>query len=303
MLRLGRIRFEVGAGDGTGPGESSSQRFTWVAALAVIAAVAGVGLSVASDKAPGKITACVERNGGEARIIKGGKCQRGERKVTWSKIGPVGPAGQTGEAGPPGIVSFNDIAGLPCTRNAQQGTVELTFDTGGVAVPRCRLPGDGPVCGDGLTEGGEACDDGNDDPHDSCTNACQPSSCGDGTVLVGTEQCDTSGASASCDGDCTVAYCGDGTTNAQRGEVCDGSDANTAICDYDCSAPSCGDGVSNAASGEECDDGNMVASDACTNACDAAFCGDGVVRAGFEECDDGNNDDTDACSNACTTNP
>ena len=31
-----------------------------------------------------------------------------------------------------------------------------------------------------------------------------------------------------------------------------------------------------------------------------AICGDGVTQTGFEECDDGNLVDTDACTNACT---
>lgn len=53
---------------------------------------------------------------------------------------------------------------------------------------------DGPmeilsVCGDGVAEGAEVCDDGNDDPRDGCTNECQVATCGDGVVTTG-ESCD-----------------------------------------------------------------------------------------------------------------
>lgn len=49
----------------------------------------------------------------------------------------------------------------------------------------------GPLCGNGLVEPGEACDDG---PANSevaaCTDACAVATCGDGLVHLGAEQCD-----------------------------------------------------------------------------------------------------------------
>lgn len=56
----------------------------------------------------------------------------------------------------------------------------------------------------------------------------------------------------------------------------------------------CGDGVLDL--GEECDDGNLIATDGCTDRC--TICGDGVVTAP-EECDDGNLDEGDGCTAAC----
>lgn len=38
-------------------------------------------------------------------------------------------------------------------------------------------PVDEPVCGNGVVEEGEACDDGNDIDHDGCTNACTADTC------------------------------------------------------------------------------------------------------------------------------
>jgi Collagen triple helix repeat (20 copies) len=49
-------------------------------------------------------------------------------------MGPIGPAGPAGL-----LASFDAIAGLPCTRNAQQGTVALTYSSGGDATLNCVL--------------------------------------------------------------------------------------------------------------------------------------------------------------------
>lgn len=61
-----------------------------------------------------------------------------------------------------------------------------------------------PGCGDGIEASSEVCDDGNTSNTDSCTNACQLPSCGDGFVQPGRgETCDDGGR---VDGDgCSVA--------------------------------------------------------------------------------------------------
>jgi hypothetical protein len=48
--------------------------------------------------------------------------------------------------------------------------------------------------------------------------------CGDGLVDMG-EECDDAGESATCDADCSVAQCGDGTSNSTAGESCDDAGA------------------------------------------------------------------------------
>lgn len=287
-----RVRLEMEPSGAGSQARAVPLRVVWLAVVGlVIGAGAWVAFSNASGGSPDEITACVERKGGEARIVRAGqRCKRGEIRVTWSKIGLVGPPGEAGEAGetgpvgaqgaqgaqgaiglpgPPGIDDFNDIEGMPCTRGSQQGTIELTFDAS-VARPRCSIPGEGAICGDGVTEGGEGCDDGNDDPHDACTNSCQPPSCGDSVVQVGAEQCDPgSSANAGCDANCTVAYCGDGDVNTARGEACDSGTegGSNATCDADCSIPACGDGFVNPSAGEQCDDGNAINGDGCSNVC------------------------------------
>ncbi len=63
------------------------------------------------------------------------------------------------------------------------------------------------VCGNGLVEGDEACDDGNDRDGDGCTNACEEAVCGDGIVWQGVEACDAGAQNAdtgACGPDCQV---------------------------------------------------------------------------------------------------
>lgn len=53
--------------------------------------------------------------------------------------------------------------------------------------------------------------------------------CGDGMV-EGAEECDEAGESPSCDADCTIPMCGDGLLNAAAGEECDGTDFGDTTC-------------------------------------------------------------------------
>ena len=92
------------------------------------------------------------------------------------------------------------------------------------------------MCGNGVREGTEECDDGNDENTDACTNACMNARCGDHIVRAGVEQCD--------DGNDVPD---DGCTN----------------CVLD--PPRCGNGLVEA--GETCDDGNTVDGDSCPANC------------------------------------
>ncbi|MDQ5970979.1 MAG: hypothetical protein QG603_756 [Patescibacteria group bacterium] len=84
-----------------------------------------------------------------------------------------------------------------------------------------------PVCGNGVPESGEQCDDGNLDNTDACLNSCLNWSCGDGYVRAGTETCD--------DGNILVEACGDGIK--QNGTYCDATCSATIVrseaCDYE----------------------------------------------------------------------
>lgn len=46
------------------------------------------------------------------------------------------------------------------------------------------------LCGNGVVDSGETCDDGNTVDSDACTAACQEARCGDGVAYQGVEECD-----------------------------------------------------------------------------------------------------------------
>jgi len=167
-----------------------------------------------------------------------------------------------------------------------------------------------PVCGNGVIELGEACDDANASNRDSCLNDCTLAYCGDGFVNDASEECDDGAANSdvvadACRSDCSAAYCGDAVLDS--GEECDqglgNSDIAADACRSDCVAAYCGDAVLD--SGEDCDDGvanSDSLADACRSMCVVAYCGDDVVDSG-EDCDDGiDNSDADPllCRSDCS---
>jgi fibro-slime domain-containing protein len=119
--------------------------------------------------------------------------------------------------------------------------------------------GDLAECGDGVVEGIEECDDGNENSGDGCSSQC---------LLEQGYACPSSG------GACHLTVCGDGV--AEGTEECDDGNNNigdgcTPFCEVE---PSCSGGACN------------------------PVCGDGSVFPG-EECDDGDNQSGDGCSASC----
>jgi cysteine-rich repeat protein len=190
--------------------------------------------------------------------------------------------------------------------NGQQLLFEDRFEQGELSVTfGCGDGNDGgngnsPVCGNGVVEAGEQCDNGNSNGNTgTCTLNCQNARCGDGFVQAG-EQCDNGSSNSNtgtCTQNCRNARCGDGIL--QPGEQCDNgsSNSNTGTCTQNCRNARCGDGF--VQPGEQCDNGSSNSNTAtCTQNCRNARCGDGFVQPG-EACDDGNTQNGDGCSSAC----
>ncbi len=156
------------------------------------------------------------------------------------------------------------------------------------------------TCGDGTTDPGEFCDDGNVNNHDACLSSCEAATCGDGSIQFGLEECDDGNTSSGdgCSMACEREFCGNGVIEAP--EQCDqgamNSNTRPDACRTNCRFAACQDAVLD--DGEYCDDGNSDTHDSCVH-CRWATCGDGAVHFGVEECDDGNRLNLDQCRNDC----
>ena len=233
-----------------------------------------IGLSVISGPGTGNSTSGASPS--QALTYSNSTAGNDTIRATTSYTVPTGQKFKV--AGKQGIV----LAGEP-TNGTITGTATKSWVT--------------PQCGNGVVEGGEECDDGNQVNTDACTNACLNKRCGDGYVQSG-EQCDDGNQNQNdaCKNNCTNNVCGDQIVNPDTEECDDGNTVNNDGCTNLCKSPLCGDGIKQ--TGEQCDDGNQVNNDACTNACENARCGDGITGPG-EQCDDGNQADGDGCSATC----
>ena len=116
--------------------------------------------------------------------------------------------------------------------------------------------GEEAVCGNGVVEAGETCDDGDRVDTNGCNNTCQSQTCDDGERQP----------SEACDGDDVGGLsCQD--LGFALGEVtCDACVLVLA----DCHFPRCGDGVIEG--DEACDDGNTASQDGCSRRCEIEPC-------------------------------
>jgi len=221
--------------------------------------------------------------------------------------GDAGRDAGRSDAGPPD-------AGPPDAGSTDAGPPDAGPDAGRDAgPPDSGLP---DLCGDGVVQSWELCDDGNRDGGDGCNRAC--------TGVEHLFACADAGFP------CTdLVACGDLRIEAR--ESCedgnrDGGDGCGPGCELEpgwrcpvpgvaCLAAGCGDGLQRGT--EDCDDGNTAPGDGCNGSCriepgyacapgggpcTLAFCGDTLTHP-TESCDDGNADFDDGCTPICTSEP
>jgi cysteine-rich repeat protein len=291
-------------------------------------ATTGVGgASAGAAGSPGSGGSSVAGTSGAGAPGAGGAAPAGAGGVAPAgAAGVVMSAGAAGAAGTPSSAGMPGTAGTPSSAGTTGAGGSVSAGAGGTAGAAGAVTVT-PVCGNGVVERGEQCDDGNgvdvdacpDGPSGLCTNA----SCGDSIVrrdiasgTAGYEQCDDGNTTTGdgCDDSCQLeGTCGDGV--ADSGEGCDLGSANDdnasgscpSVCRTSCQCPTCGDGVTDFILGEECDDLNTSDGDGCSATCTveaAPTCGDGTLDIDQgEECDDGNTAAGDGCDDACQLEP
>jgi len=164
-----------------------------------------------------------------------------------------------------------------CANRAENDACDMSGVSGFCREGGCVVA----VCGNGVAEADEVCDDGNEFSGDGCNGTCSSDeTCGNGLVEL-EEQCDcgatTPSMQASCEGTlnggtqctttCVIARCGNGVMDP--GELCDdGNGVGGDGCSYDCqSNETCGNGKLDFFAGEQCDDGNERSIDGCSPSC------------------------------------
>jgi hypothetical protein len=98
--------------------------------------IAGGGYAIASGSGSGKISACVHKR---THALYAGRCKKGDKKLTWNKVGPIGPKGNTGPQGAQGLTGVQGLAGVQGltgqTGPQGPGATKLVYDATGSASP------------------------------------------------------------------------------------------------------------------------------------------------------------------------
>jgi cysteine-rich repeat protein/parallel beta-helix repeat protein len=151
-------------------------------------------------------------------------------------VGPSpSPGGKLGLIGFPGKVNFPEEEWVgpiqtlwPEDFQCYESKIVTEIEAAVIVSP--------PVCGNGVKEPGEECDDGNTQSGDGCSSICKNEYCGDGILQTG-EQCDDGNNTDGdgCTANCKIEYCGDGTVNNAPHEKCDdGNNQNEDGCSSTC---------------------------------------------------------------------
>jgi hypothetical protein len=134
------------------------------ALLLVLAIAAGGGYALAASKTK-TITVCADKGTGVLHLkTRGGRCKRGQTRVTWNQVGPQGPQGFTGPAGQPGMPAvsvWGNVTNAGALASGQglsvqhvsAGTYQVT-----ITAPSCAHGSNAPVVtvSDSSSPGGQS---------------------------------------------------------------------------------------------------------------------------------------------------
>ncbi len=207
----------------------------------------GAGRARACQNAIGRVRTRIAR-----RVLRAATgCQKAldARSTTFGPIDPSCESKAGGTFGPEMKTLRQRCGSLDGAAVGSCADLPLCVRDSAIATGRAlaRTTYGGPaVCGNGVVDLSESCDDGNTDDTDACTSRCQLATCGDGFVEAGVEACD------------------------------DGNQFDNDSCTSACTPPVCGDGIVNGS--EECDDGNSDPNDGCANCMNSLTC-TGAVSA------------------------
>jgi hypothetical protein len=126
----------------------SAIRATPAIAAGIVGLLIGGGGYAIAAGGGGTVNACVHRANG-ALYIKS-KCQRRDRKISWSKVGPRGAAGARGATGPAGPVKLDTVTSGPIANPA------MTQTGGSVSCPAGEFATGGGISGSTKTQSANA---------------------------------------------------------------------------------------------------------------------------------------------------
>ena len=108
--------------------------------LLVLAVGLGGGYALAASKTK-TITVCADKGTGILHLkTHGGRCKRGQTRVTWNQVGPQGPQGFQGPAGQPGAPAVSVWANVTNAGSLGFGSGALGTAPLGRALIRSLLP-------------------------------------------------------------------------------------------------------------------------------------------------------------------
>ena len=189
-----------------------------------------------------------------------------------------------------GESSGGSVTGEPTTGEPTTGET-----TGATTEPN--------LCGNGMPDPGEQCDQGPQNGQSDCTSWCAWAMCGDGEQAP-FEACDEGVLNGTGESDCTSwcenAYCGDGEIAVN--EECD--DGQQGVGEFQdclpgCKKNICGDKM--LSPNEECDP-IIDPMNLCNDLCERESCGNKEINESLEQCDNSVEEDPD-CLDFCMYEP